>query len=209
MLRQFTLASAILLAAAAGLSTASAQGPVFGIKAGLTYSTLYSDDVEDKNARLGFNGGVFGRTDPGQPIGFQGELLYNMRGAEFTYNSLFVDQKWDFRMSYIDVPLMLGIRLGETVEVQAGGYLSYLLSAKLETSGDLGSDTDELDRDNFNSTDYGVLLGLSVNAGPIQIGGRYNLGLAQIAGSDDAEFVLGDAKHAFAQLYVALGLGKN
>jgi hypothetical protein len=203
MLRTLTLLSVF-----AASSALYAQGPEFGIKAGLTYSTLYSDEVDDKNARLGFNGGVFGRTDPEQSLGFQAELLYNMRGAEFASEFLFIEQEWDFRMSYLDLPLMLGIRLGEVIEIHAGGYISYLLSAELETSGDLGADTDPVDRENFRSMDYGVLAGLSVNAGPVQIGGRYNLGLAQIADSDEAEFVLGDAKHAFAQLYVGLGLSK-
>jgi hypothetical protein len=101
---------------------------------------------------------------------------------------------------------MLGIRLAEVLEINAGGYFGFLLNSSVETSGDLGDDQEELDNDNFNSMDYGLLAGLSVNAGPVQIGARYNLGLAEIADSDEAEFVLGDAKHSFAQVYLAFGI---
>ncbi len=187
-------------------TAANAQGPSFGLKGGLNYATLYSDEVEDKNARLGFHVGVFGRTDAEQPIGLQVEALYSTRGATFNYDGFIIDQEFEMKTDYIDVPVMLSIRVAEVLEVQAGGYVGFLMNARVNTSGDLGNGQEELDRDNFTSMDYGVLIGVAVNAGPVQIGARYNLGLAELADSDAARLVLGDAKHAFGQVFIAFGL---
>ena len=43
-------------------------------------------------------------------------------------------------------------------------------------------------------------------AGVIQIGARYEHGLMTIADSDGAKLLLGDAKNACAQLYIAVGM---
>lgn len=188
---------------------ANAQGPSFGLKGGLNYATLYSDEVEDKNARFGFHAGVFGRTDTEHPLGLQVELLYSTRGATFNYDGFIIDQEFTVKTDYIDLPVMLSLRVADVLELQAGGYVGFLMNAQVTTSGDLGNGQEELDRDNFNSLDYGVLAGVAVNAGPLQVGARYNLGLAELSNSDGADLVLGDAKHAFGQVFVAVGLQGN
>ena len=94
----------------------------------------------------------------------------------------------------------------QAIELQAGGYVGYLLGANVTTSGDLGSGSNTLDRSNFNSMDAGLVLGAAFNAGPAQIGARYEFGLSQIANSDDAKFLLGDAKNSCIQVYVAVGV---
>lgn len=182
-----------------------AQGPWFGVKAGLNYSNLYSTDVTDKNARLGFNLGVLARTDPEAAIGLQAELLYGTRGAKFRYSGLLLDQDVTFNTSYIDLPVMVGFRLGQAFELHAGAYAGMLLGASMSTEGDLGSGGRDLDRKDFKGLDYGLVGGLAFNGGPMQIGVRYNYGLAQLADSDVAKLVLGSAKNSYAQLYIALG----
>lgn len=200
----------LALGLACGLGTYThAQGPAFGIKGGLNMSNLYSSKADDQNTRLGFNLGVFGRTMPEDPIGLQVELLYTTKGAHTTYHGFFglVDQDVDFNLNYLELPVLVSFRLGSVLELQAGGYAAYLLSSKVSTSGDLGSDSDNLDRDNFNSMDFGVAGGVALNLGTAQVGVRYDLGLGEIASSDGAQSVLGDAKNACAQVYLAIGLG--
>ncbi|MFT3885325.1 MAG: porin family protein [Flavobacteriales bacterium] len=200
---------ALGIALVLGISV-QAQGPAFGIKGGLNVSNLHVNDANKENSRLGFNLGVFGRTDPEGPVGLQVELLYSTKGTHTTYNAFFglVDQDVDFNLNYLELPVLVGFRLGPVLELQAGGYAGYLLSAKVKTSGDLGSGSDELDRDHFRSADFGVVGGVALNFGNAQIGARYNYGLTEIADSNGAKAVLGDAKNACAQLYVAIGLGR-
>lgn len=186
-----------------------AQGPAFGIKGGLNMSNLYSGEVDDNNMRLGFNLGVFGRSDIEKPLGFQVELLYSTKGNTTNYSAFggLIDQEVDFALNYLEVPVMASIRIGEgALELQAGGYVGYLLSSTVSSNGDLGSSSDELAKDNFTSMDAGLVAGAAFNAGALQFGARYAYGLSPIANSDEADFLLGDAKNSCIQLFVGLAI---
>lgn len=192
------------------MSTAMAQGPVFGVKGGLNYTNLAGVDADDQNARLGFNAGIFGRTDPSTPVGLQAELLYSTKGNHTTYHAFFglVDQDVDFNLNYLELPIMASVRLADVVDLQLGGYLAYLLSAQVKTSGDLGSDSGTLDRDNFKSIDGGIVGGVGFNAGEnLQIGIRYLHGLTDIVDNSTLHDMVGDAQNRTLQLYLALGIG--
>ena len=185
-----------------------AQGPAAGLKAGLNFSTLAVDDADDENSRVGFNAGVFGRTDPANPIGLQVELLYSTKGTHASYSGLFglVDQDVDFELAYLELPVLAAFRLGEAFELQAGGYGAMLLSAHASTSGDLGDGEDELDKDHFTDMDFGLVGGAAFNAGMFQIGVRYLHGFTEVADSDASDLVLGDATNRCLQAFVGLGL---
>jgi hypothetical protein len=200
-----TLAVAGLLV----LLSASAQGPHFGVKVGANLSNLHDNEVTDDNARFGFHIGVMGRTAADQAIGLQAELLYTTLGNRTDYSAFFglVDQSVDFNLNYIQLPVMVSFRLAEgAFEIQAGGYAAYLVNAKVTTDGDLGDGEDDLETDNFNSMDFGLVGGLAFNGGPVQVGVRYNYGLTRISDSDAADSILGDAKNSCAQLYIAVGM---
>lgn len=188
---------------------AQTAGTTAGFKGGINWTNLRASgqDISDENARLGIHAGLFGRTALSDGLSLQAELLYSGRGSTIEYNGLLFDQSISFNTAYLDVPLLLAIRLGDVLELHGGGYFGYLLSSNVSTSGDLGSASEDLDRDNFNSMDYGLLGGVGVNLGPAQIGVRYIYGLAEVAKSDGARLFLGDARNSTAQLYLAIGLG--
>lgn len=182
-----------------------AQDRRMGVKGGLNLSNLYVDDVDDESARVGFHVGVYGQIFSTDAFAIQPELLYTTKGSETEWGGL-VDQKITFKLNYLELPVLAVFKLGEAAEIHVGPYISYLLNAKIDTEGDLGGSSDDLDRDNFNSIDFGLSGGVGLNFGAVQVGARYNLGLSEIADSDAAELVLGDAKNSCAQLYVALNL---
>jgi hypothetical protein len=189
------------------VSTASfAQERRAGIKGGLNVSNLYVDDVDDENARYGFNVGLFGEIISTETFGLQAELLYSTKGSKNDFNFGSVSQEAKFNLNYLDVPVLAVFKLGESVDLQLGGYASYLLAANTSTKGDLGSGVRDWDKDNFNSFDYGLVGGIGFNFGAAQVGARYNYGLAKIADSNDAKSILGDAKNSFGQIYLALNL---
>jgi len=103
---------------------------------------------------------------------------------------------------------MASIRLMDVVDLQVGGYAAYLLSANVKTSGDLGSGSDEVDKDNFKSMDAGIVGGIGFNVGEtMQIGIRYLHGLTDVIDNADLSTVVGDAQNRCLQLYLAVGLG--
>lgn len=201
--------SMLALAGLAGFLSVSAQGPHLGLKVGANLSNFHDNEVTDDNARFGFNVGVMGRTSADQAIGLQAELLYTTLGNRTDYSGFFglVDQSVDFNLNYLQLPVMVSFRFAEgAFEVQAGGYAAFLLNAKVSTDGDLGDGEDDVETDNFNNMDLGLVGGLAFNAGPVQVGIRYNYGLTKISDSDAADVLLGDAKNSCAQLYLAVGM---
>lgn len=189
----------------------TAQGPMFGVKGGLNYSTLAVNEADDESSRLGYNFGLFARSAPDQPLGVQVELLYSTKGSSTTYNALFglITQEVDFNLNYLELPVLFSLRMGDIVDLQLGAYGAYLISAKASSSGDLGSGSEELDRDNFKSLDFGIAGGVAFNLGSsAQVGVRYLHGLSKVADSNVADLVLGDAKNRCVQLYLAFGIGQ-
>jgi len=100
-------------------------------------------------------------------------------------------------------------KLGKSAEIHVGPYVSYLLSSNVKYEGDISNGIDEVDKDNLHSFDYGLAGGFGLNFGDFQIGARYNYGLAEIAKSENAKNLLGDAKNSCAQVYVAFNLNSE
>lgn len=197
----------VLLIATSLENVALAQARA-GIKGGLNVSNLYIDDLDDENARYGFNVGVFGQVLASETFAIQPELLFSTKGAKADYKGI-IDQTVKYNINYLDLPILAVFKLGESAEIHVGPYLSYLLNANISYSGDVTSGSDDIDRDNLKSFDYGLVGGFGLNFGAVQVGARYNYGLAKIADSDAAELVLGDSKNSVAQLYVSLNLNRK
>lgn len=176
-----------------------------GIKGGLNVSNLYIDNLDDENARYGFNVGLFGQVLASQTFAIQPELLYSTKGSKAFYEGI-VDQTVKYNINYLDLPVLAVFKLGESAEIHVGPYASFLLNANISYSGDIISGDDEIDRDHLKSFDYGLVGGFGLNFGAVQVGARYNYGLAKIADSEAADLVLGDSKNSVAQLYLSLNL---
>lgn len=184
------------------VSTASfAQERRAGIKGGLNVSNLYVDDVDDENARFGFNAGVFGEIISTETFGVQAELLYSTKGAKFESG----DEELKFNLGYLDLPVLAVFKLGESVDIHVGAYAAYLLNSKVKTEGIIDADFD-IDRDDLNTFDYGLVGGIGFNFGAAQVGARYNYGLAELQNSDLSEAFLGNSKNSYGQIYVSFNL---
>ncbi|WP_276372560.1 porin family protein [Chryseolinea sp. H1M3-3] len=180
-----------------------------GIKGGLNVSNLYVDEVDDENARFGFNIGFYGQVLSSDAFAIQPELLFSTKGSKVEYGGNFFDQTIKYNLSYLDLPVLAVFKLGESAEIHIGPYASYLLGASISHEGNLGNDVDEIDKDHLKSFDYGLAGGFGLNFGNFQVGARYNYGLAKIADSDAAELLIGDSKNSVAQIYLALNLGNK
>lgn len=186
-------------------NTAFAQARA-GVKGGLNVSNLYIDDVHDENARYGFNVGLYGQLLSSDRFALQPELLYSTKGSKAFYDNGIATQTIKYNLNYLDVPVLAVFKLGNSAEIHIGGYASYLLSANVTYDGDFANGSEEIDKDQLKSYDYGVAGGFGLNFGPAQVGVRYNYGLVKIADSDAARLFLGDSKNSVAQVYLALNL---
>ena len=208
----YTCVLATALVAIPFLSQAQMDDSRFGIKGGLNVSNFYRDKVGDQNARFGFNVGLFTELAVGESFSIQPELLLSTKGNRATYGTddgvldlVGAEGEVKTNLTYIDIPILAKVTIGEVINVHVGPYASYLIGANASTDGDLASGSKDLNRDNFKSWDYGLAAGLGVDLEAVTIGARYNLGLVNVAKSTAAEGVLDNSKNSAIQLYVAVG----
>ena len=184
-----------------------AAAPRAGIKGGLNWSNLINDDVNTRHDRFGFHAGVYGQLFASRAFTVQPEVNFSTKGNKIETNSGVIQQEYKFNLSYIDIPVLAVFKLGRVAEIHIGPYWSYLVGANIDRDGDITDSFDRVDRDNFEKWDYGFAGGIGFNLGHgAQLGARYNYGMKDIARSNAAQAMLGDAKNSVGQIYLAFNL---
>ncbi|WP_025763624.1 porin family protein [Dyadobacter tibetensis] len=179
--------------------SASAQydpGFRFGVKAGANLSNINgSNDLslngngsafdfkDNENRSLGFVGGVFFRF--GKQFYVQPELLLSQKGGEFNvYRDGLTNSegKVDVGFTNLDVPVLLGVKIGKIFRVNVGP----MASLRLSSNGKLGDSFDDFTGDNSDAQfkdklAYGYQAGVGVDFGRVSIDVRYEGNFTEVA----------------------------
>lgn len=174
----------------------------FGVKGGLNMSNLYTDDADDENVLFGFNAGVYATLPVSDFIAIQPELLFTTRGSKLEYNNALAQGNVKLKLNYIELPLLVRVNITKNFNIHAGGYASYMVSAKSTGDGDFEFE-DQYDTDDFNKFDAGLAAGIGVDFNPISVGLRYNYGLTTIQKDGDDS---SDLKNSNLSLYLSYKL---
>lgn len=194
---------------------ASAQvnksGPHFGVKGGLNLSTLFTDDIEDKNTLVGYNAGVFAKIPINSFLAFQPELYFTTKGSEITYNNIFANGTAKFNLNYVEVPLLLVVNLTKNINIHGGPYAAYLISSKVTNKSNVSLFDYERDinADDINRLDAGLALGAAIDVGSFSFGGRLNYGLTTVGKEKSFlgnNYTFPNSKNGVLNLYVALSI---
>ena len=153
-------------------------GASFGIKGGVNFSNLYTEDIDDNNVLTSFNVGVFVSMPITNFLSIQPEFLYSRKGAELVYDNAFASGTGKFKLNYIEAPILLKVNLTENLNIHAGPYFAYLIDAEVTNESNSGDfDFEEnVDNDDFNKFDYGLSAGAGFDFDSIGFGVRYNYG---------------------------------
>lgn len=174
----------------------------FGVKGGLNMSNLYTDDADDENVLFGFNAGVYATLPVSDFIAIQPELLFTTRGSKLEYNNALAQGNVKLKLNYIELPLLVRVNITKNFNIHAGGYASYMVSAKSTGDGDFEFE-DQYDTDDFNKFDAGLAGGIGVDFSPLSVGLRYNYGLTTIEKDGDDS---SDLKNSNLSLYLSYKL---
>jgi hypothetical protein len=192
-------------------------GPHFGIKGGVNFSQFYVDQpsVDDESMKTGYHFGVFAKIPITEIIAIQPEVLYTNVGSKISYgqtqfqNNLGLDRgEVRFNLNYIQVPLALAINVGP-LNIHAGPYAAYLISANIKDLNLRDLTTNQLvnlNEDDFQRWDYGLVGGLSFDFQNFTIGARYNHGLREIGSSSVAGNLTNNSRNAVGQIFIGFGL---
>ncbi|CAN5471744.1 porin family protein [soil metagenome] len=181
--------------------------PKFGIKGGLNLSNLYITDVQDENVKLGGHFGVFAKLPITTGVSIMPELLYTNKGTKATYNNAIQGSgEYRFNLNYIELPLSFVFNVVKNFNIHAGGYASYLTSANVKNlhDGNINGVTN-LNAENFNRADFGLLGGIGLDIDNVTIGARYSYGLRQVGqpGSLAGELTK-DSKNSNLSMYIGI-----
>lgn len=191
--------------------TNSSNGAQFGIKGGVNFSNMYTEDVDDNDVLTSFNAGIFFTLPVGDILSIQPEVLYSRKGAELTYDNVLATGKAQFKLNYIEVPVLLKVNITDNLNVHAGPYFAYLIDAQVKNDGDGNTIDfeDNYDNDDFNKFDVGISGGIGLDFNSIGIGARYNYGLSQVGKERNfagTTYTIPDGKNSSLSVYVALKL---
>lgn len=187
------------------------QSPSIGIKGGVNFTNLYTEDVDDNNVLTSFNAGLFVNLPVSSALSIQPELLYSRKGSELVYDNVFASGTTKLKLNYLEMPVLLKINVTPNFNVHFGPYAAYLIDGNATNETDSGSFNFEenIDNDDLNKWDYGVAAGVGLDLGSTSLGVRYNYGLQTIgkertfAGNT---YTFPDSKNSALSVYVGFKL---
>lgn len=188
--------------------TSTSNNSSFGIRGGINFSNLYSDEVDDNNVLTGFNIGFFANAPLAAGISIQPEINFTTKGAELQYNNAVFQGTGKFNLSYVEVPLLLKINLTKNFNIHGGPYAAFLINSKItneDADGNINFE-EQVDKDDLNKFDYGLAGGIGFDVDNFGLGIRYNYGL-QTVGKErtylGTTYTFPDAKNSSLSIYAA------
>ncbi|WP_172435938.1 porin family protein [Sediminicola luteus] len=132
-----------------------------------------------------------------ETVSVQTELNYIMKGtlASYGLNNVYLGDI-RFNLHYLEVPLMLNLKMGHAFHFTVGGYGAILLAADYDYRGTFSGGWGPLQRGDFQDFDFGSVLGFGfgIPRGSIQF--LWKQGLQDISGTQTADTFLAGARNS-------------
>ena len=180
----------------------------FGVKGGLNLSSLNASDGSSSDMIAGFNVGVFDKLPVSSFLAIQPEFYITTKGASVTYNNLFVDGTAKFNLTYLEVPLLCVVNVTKLLNVQFGPYVAYLIDGKVKNVANINLFNFEqnMNVNDYNRIDAGLVLGAGLDVGAITMGARYNLGMTKVGKTQSflgTDYTIPNANNAVINFYIS------
>ncbi len=170
----------ILVLAALTFSIAAfSQGFEIGIKGGLNITAAGA--VKDLVPGVGisskntYNGGVYGRLKI-KLIGIfvQPELVYNTRGYNFDITANGKTYNIKQQAYYLDVPVLVGLKMFKFLRVYAGPNFQYLLKNEITGVDDVVALAIDLKKTDMKKANTGVQIGFGLDLSKFRVDVKYD-----------------------------------
>jgi len=160
-----------------------AQGFHVGAKAG---ANLFKVDGKSfsEEFNFGYTLGAFSEINFNKKWGLQPEVIWNQTNTRTStsFNEIYPTSTQDLKdvkLNYLSIPLLLTYRPAKILSLEAGPQFGILL----DHSKNLLQNGEEA----FKKGDLAMLAGAQLNLGGVKIGGRYQIGLANINDIDNRD----------------------
>lgn len=183
MKKIFSLAVAVMLSAVSFAQT-EVGGFFFAPKAGLSVASLTNAPDKYTN-KPGFTVGVEVGYQMTENFAITVDALYSGQGMECEEKTYYTDVPTTYEnkvsLDYLNIPILANYYIVKGLAVKAGIQPGILVSAKSKEKGTLHDGTEETDiKDNSNSIDFSIPVGLSYEWNNIILDARYNIGITNV-----------------------------
>jgi hypothetical protein len=120
------------------VGTVSAQEFSIGPKVGLSQGNVEvnGNGFSKGNSKMGYHVGLFARLG-GNALYLQPEVLYTNTGGEFKEVQGTDEVNYEVTFNRLDVPVLVGLKLGNTFRIQAGPVASFVVNS--DVTRDVGN----------------------------------------------------------------------
>lgn len=159
------------------LTTTHAQDISFGIKAGVNFSSVTGDNVDELDGRTSLHAGGVVNIGISELFAVQPEVLFSAQGATTSEEGIDATVKLD----YINIPIMADFTVAEGFSLQGGPQIGFNMTSEVEWE----DETEELE--DIESLDLGLGIGAQYRL-PMGVffQARYVIGMSDIS-SDDSD----------------------
>lgn len=188
----------IALLVVGSVVTAKAQFITLGPKLGINYSKLLIDETftaegadftyATRDAKVGLLYGAFGRIKIG-PLFFQPELVFTQDKTDINVSSVGFNEVQTLTVNKMDIPLLFGLKLGNTFKLMGGPVKSYIQSTHVRSPTDMWDSY----KSNMEDATWGFQVGAGFDIGRFMLEGRYEGGFGPIA----SEATIGNETYQF------------
>ncbi|MFL0354495.1 porin family protein [Xanthomarina sp. GH4-25] len=187
---------------------ADSKAVQLGVKAGVNFTKITGDDIDDVASRTSFNVGLLAEIPLTERLSFQPEVMYSGQGfdvKEIDQDNVFdTDDNIEYQLDYIQVPLLLKAYLIKGLSIEAGPQFGFKIHEELDFQPNSDGGDIEIDKDDSYVKDFDTSLALGAGYkfdNGFFINGRYNFGLTNIF-EENTIFENVDAKNAVWQFGV-------
>ena len=167
-----------------GLSIAASSlvfSQQFGIKGGMNVSTISDEGFDDTKSKVGYYAGVFMNVPVSESFSIQPEVLYNNLGSKVSYTVSGTTYSSTLNLDYVAVPVMFQYKATPQFYLEAGPEFGFLVNAKQKFDNGSSSIVTELDKEDFNSFNMGIGLGLGFDISKnVGLNARYVAGFSDV-----------------------------
>ena len=162
----------------------------FGVKGGVNLAKVRGSDIGDKNQMTSFHLGLFLEIPLIERFSFQPEVLYSGQGYNMVGNNAFTGEV-DYKLDYIQVPLMAKIYLIKGLYAEAGPQFGFKVKEEIDFKSK--SDGSDIPINSNDSQIKGFDTSLALGTGykfdnGLSLSARYTHGLTSIF-KDDAPLI--------------------
>ena len=178
----------VLLTAVLTASYAQAQ-LTFGARAGLNFTNVkmkMGGISASPDMKVGIQLGVVGEYGLSEAFFIQPGIVFAQQG----YKVDMFGESATFNLNYIQIPVNAQYKVdlsGMKLLLQAGPYLGYAVNGKVKAKVDGKKESEKIEFGDggMKRFDFGLGIGAGLQFGNIQAGVGYNIGLANIASTDE------------------------